>query len=60
MAFYRVDVRIDPKDLKDLEKREHITPGMTATAMIVTGNRTIMGFLISPITDTVRHAFREQ
>jgi hypothetical protein len=37
-----------------------VTPGMTATGMIVTGKRTIMGFLISPVTDTLHHAFREQ
>jgi hypothetical protein len=33
---------------------------MPAQAMIVTGKRTIMGFLISPITDTIHDAFREQ
>lgn len=60
LAFYRVDLRIDPKDMKELQKNAQITAGMNASAMIVTGKRTIMGFLISPVTDTVRHAFREQ
>lgn len=60
MAFYRADLRIDPKDLTELEKKVKVTPGMTASAMIVTGNRTLMGFLITPITDTISHAFREQ
>ena len=59
-SFYRADLRIDPKDLRELEKKVKVTPGMTASAMIVTGQRTIMGFLISPMTDTLRHAFREQ
>lgn len=59
-AFYRADLRIDPKDLKRLPRGDRLTPGMPATGMIVTGNRTIMGFLISPITDTFRHALREQ
>jgi HlyD family type I secretion membrane fusion protein len=59
-AFYRVDLRIDPKDLKRLPRGERLTPGMPAQAMIVTGKRTIMGFLISPITDTFHHALREQ
>jgi multidrug efflux pump subunit AcrA (membrane-fusion protein) len=58
-AFYRVDLRIEPKDLKAL-KDIKLTPGMPAQAMIVTGKRTIMGFLISPITDTLGHAFRER
>lgn len=59
-SFYRVDLRIDPKDLKNLERTTKVTPGMTAMGMIVTGKRTIMGFLISPVTDTLHHAFREQ
>jgi len=59
-SFFRVDVRIDPKELRDLEKNFRVVPGMTASAMIVTGNRTLMGFLIQPITDTLQHAFREQ
>jgi HlyD family type I secretion membrane fusion protein len=58
-AFYRADLRIDPKDLKALDGMK-LTPGMPAQAMIVTGKRTLMGFLISPITDTLGHAFHEQ
>jgi HlyD family type I secretion membrane fusion protein len=60
LAFYRVDLRIDPKELKNLKRGSQVTPGMGAQAMIVTGKRTIMGFLISPITDTLHDAFREQ
>jgi HlyD family type I secretion membrane fusion protein len=60
VSFYRVDLRIDPKDLKELKRGAQLTPGMPAQAMIVTGKRTIMGFLISPITDTIHDAFREQ
>jgi multidrug efflux pump subunit AcrA (membrane-fusion protein) len=59
-SFYRVDLRIDPKDFHGLEKNVKVVPGMSAAAMIVTGNRTLMGFLVSPITDTLHHAFREQ
>lgn len=59
-AFFRADLRIDPKDLAGLEKNIKVVPGMSASAMIVTGNRTLMGFLIQPITDTLHHAFREQ
>jgi hypothetical protein len=28
--------------------------------LIVTGERSVMGFLISPITDTLEDAFREE
>jgi HlyD family type I secretion membrane fusion protein len=59
-SFFRVDLRIDPKDLRGLEKNIKVVPGMTAAAQIVTGNRTLMGYLIQPIMDTVHHAFHEQ
>ena len=60
LAFYRVDLRIDPKDLSRLKRGVTLTPGMPAQALIVTGKRTVMGFLISPITDTLHDAFREE
>jgi hypothetical protein len=37
-----------------------MTPGMPAQALIVTGDRSVMSFLISPITDTLEDAFREE
>ena len=59
-AFYRVDVRIAPAELKKLKKGVQMTPGMPAQVLIVTGKRSVMGFLISPITDTLQDAFREE
>jgi HlyD family type I secretion membrane fusion protein len=60
MGFYRVNVRIEPHELTKLRPGEHITPGMPASVMLVSGKRTLMGFLVSPITDTFEHAFHEQ
>jgi HlyD family type I secretion membrane fusion protein len=59
-AFFRADLHIDPKDLKDMQKNVKVMPGMSAQAMIVTGENTIMGSLMSPITDTMHHALRDQ
>jgi HlyD family type I secretion membrane fusion protein len=59
-AFYRVDLRIVPGEVKKLKKGVQMTPGMPAQALIVTGKRSVMSFLISPITDTLEDAFREQ
>lgn len=59
-SFYRADVRIEPKELTKLRKDERISPGMPASVMLVSGKRTLLGFLISPITDTMEHAFHEQ
>jgi HlyD family type I secretion membrane fusion protein len=60
LGFYRADLRIDPKELTKLKANERVTPGMPASVMLVSGKRTLLGFLISPITDTLQHAFHEQ
>jgi len=59
-SYYRVDLRIAPGELKKLKKGVKMTPGMPASALIVTGDRSVMGFLISPITSTLEDAFREE
>jgi HlyD family type I secretion membrane fusion protein len=58
-SYFRADLRIDPKNLTHLPKGLKLSPGMPADAMIVTGKRTVMSFLISPLTDTIHDAFRE-
>ena len=58
-AFYRADLRIDAKELTKLKKSAQITPGMPASVMVVTGKKTVMGSLISPITDTVHGALHD-
>ncbi|HEY8574122.1 HlyD family type I secretion periplasmic adaptor subunit [Phenylobacterium sp.] len=60
ISFYRVDLSIAPKDLKLLKPGTKLTPGMPAEVQIVTGERTVMGYLISPITDTIEDAFNEE
>jgi HlyD family type I secretion membrane fusion protein len=60
MGFYRVNVRIDPKELTRLRPGERVAPGMPASVTLVSGKRTLMGFLISPITDTFEHAMHEE
>jgi HlyD family type I secretion membrane fusion protein len=60
LSFYRVDVRIDPKELTKLRPDEHVAPGMPASVTLVSGSRTLLSFLISPITDTLEHAFHER
>ena len=58
-AFYRADVRVDPQELTKLKKDTQITPGMPASVNFVSGKRTVMGSLISPITDTLRGALSD-
>lgn len=60
ISYYRVDLQIPPQELKKLKRGVQLTPGMPAQAMVVTGKRTVMGFLISPIVETMQDAFREE
>lgn len=59
-SFYRVDLRIDPSELKKLKRGVQMTPGMPATVTVIGGKRSVMSYLISPITDTFQDAFREE
>jgi len=56
-STYRVDVSVPPSEFAKLKRGTRITPGMPAEVQIVAGKRSIMGFLISPITDTIEDAF---
>jgi multidrug efflux pump subunit AcrA (membrane-fusion protein) len=60
IAYYRVDLQIAPRELSKLKQGVQLTPGMPAQALIVTGKRTVMGFLISPLVETMQDAFREE
>jgi HlyD family type I secretion membrane fusion protein len=60
VAYYRVDLQIPPVELKKLKRGLQLTSGMPAQALIKTGDRSVMSFLISPITDTLEDAFREE
>lgn len=58
-SYFRADVRIAPQELTKLPKGVTLRPGMPAEAMIVTGKRTVLSYVISPLTDTIRDALRE-
>jgi hypothetical protein len=59
-SFFRADLRVDAKELAKLGHGIKLAPGMPAEAIIVTGKRTVMSYLIQPITDTMQDAMREQ
>jgi multidrug efflux pump subunit AcrA (membrane-fusion protein) len=59
-SFFKVDLRIPPSELGKLKNGVELTPGMPAQALIVTGERSVMSFLISPIMDVWEDAFREE
>ncbi len=59
MPYYTARVRIDEEDLAQYDYIE-LTPGMPADTLIVTGERSVLSYLMTPITDSFRKAFREE
>jgi hypothetical protein len=59
MPYYTSRVRIDEEDLSRYDYIE-LTPGMPADTLIVTGERSVLSYLMTPITDSFRKAFREE
>ena len=58
-GYFRADVRIPPQELAKLPKGVKLSPGMPASVSIVTGTRTILSYLVSPLTDTIRDSLKE-
>ncbi len=58
-AFYLARVEVDEEQLGALDNVD-LYPGMPAEVLIVTGERTFLNYLVSPITDSFNRAFREQ
>lgn len=57
-SFYRVTLAIPPEQLALLEEHE-ILPGMPIEAFLQTGERTVLSYLVRPLTDQLRRAFRD-
>jgi len=57
-SFYRVTLSIPPAELAKLEQGE-VIPGMPVEAFLQTGERTVLSYLLRPLTDHLTRAFRE-
>ncbi|MBP9791686.1 MAG: HlyD family efflux transporter periplasmic adaptor subunit [Rickettsiales bacterium] len=59
---YKVKISIDKKELRNISKYKDLElyPGMVAEVMIVTGERTLLQYLLDPVTNTFWHAFVEK
>jgi HlyD family secretion protein len=58
--YYLVQIKVDPAQLAHIGNGVHLTPGMQATVSIITGSRTIMDYLLGPMTDAMRTAMHEK
>jgi len=58
VSYYAARIEVDRDELAALEDVK-LYPGMPAEVMIVTGERTFLQYLLSPLTDSFGRAFRE-
>lgn len=57
--YYLARVEVDPRTIPaEVEKR--LQPGMPADVLITTGERTILQYLVGPISDLIAKSMREQ
>src|SRR3546814_822121 len=58
--YYPVTVRVDQQALKGRQANLPIIPGMISEVSIVTGSRTILGYLLKPVLKLKDHALQER
>lgn len=58
-AYYLARIEIPQQELNDVGDLK-LTAGMPAEALIVTGSRTMLSYLVRPIRESFGHAFHEQ
>jgi HlyD family secretion protein len=57
-SYYRIRVQLDAKGMADAPQIV-LKAGMPAEVFVQTGDRSILSFLVKPLFDQLRHAFRE-
>lgn len=58
-SYYIARITVKQEELEQLDDAK-LYPGMPADVLIVTGSRTLIGYLLQPIKDSMFRAFREQ
>lgn len=58
IAYYLIRLSVPAEEVARLGELK-LLPGMPAEALIQTGERTALSYLMKPLTDQVSHAFRE-
>lgn len=58
--YYPVTVRVDQQALKGRQANLPIIPGMISEVSIVTGSRTIIGYLLKPVLKLRERALQER
>jgi HlyD family secretion protein len=58
-AFFRARVALGPLQLRDVPKDFRLIPGMTTTAEMVVGKRTVISYLLDPVVRLFDEGLRE-
>jgi HlyD family type I secretion membrane fusion protein len=59
-AHFAVEVTVTPEDLAKAGPEVKLKPGMQAQVAIVTGSRSIMGYLLQPFSSAMHESLREK
>lgn len=60
-VYYRVHIRVDTRAMRPRSgEKIEIQPGMTATTEILTGNNTVLKYLLKPLIKTFDQSFGER
>ena len=59
-SYFLARVSISKKDIEKLKDKIELYPGMPAQVFIVTGSRSLVSYLFTPISDSAYRAFREE
>ena len=57
--FYLARVEVDREAIRNIGPQVELVPGMPAEVLIVTGERTMLQYLLEPFSDIFRRSFRE-
>jgi hemolysin D len=59
-SHYKARIKLAAQKLARNEQQHNLLPGMQVTAEVKLGERTVMAYLLSPVTKAVNEAARER
>jgi HlyD family type I secretion membrane fusion protein len=59
-SYFLARINISKKDLEKLKEKIELYPGMPAQVFVITGSRSLISYMFTPISDSVYKAFREE
>jgi HlyD family type I secretion membrane fusion protein len=59
-SYFLARVSISKKDIEKLKDKIELYPGMPAQVFIITGSRSLISYMFTPISDSAYKAFREE